>query len=181
VTDLPYTTVDQWIEANRGHRAAARLIADTLRAQFPGAAYLVLSIDPESRISSDLFPESVRDARGKILTDFDDHRLLPVPADSAVSAAWCGTQPCNAFHLRSILRALRVSGGTFDDFPEDLRAPHEGDSFLPCMLLSEQARPERWDSEDASEACDLRLRPYSRGPRPGLPNRAAEPGYPAGA
>ncbi|MET9778606.1 hypothetical protein ABZ023_30880 [Streptomyces sp. NPDC006367] len=139
----------------------AHLVADTLRAQFPQAAYLVLWIDPERDLATDLFPSSIRDGEGKILTDFTDaDSLPPLPARHPLRARWGSHDPADAFQIRHVLRTLRVSGAVFDDFPEDLRNEGDGEGEIPCLLLSPQARPERWETENEDHRERL-LRPYS--------------------
>jgi hypothetical protein len=80
--------------------------------------------------------------------------------------------PVDAFQLRYLLRTLRVSGATFDDFPMDLRTDEddEDDGTMPCLLLSSQARPNHWQPDDGYH--DLLLRPYSA-PRPQHANSPA--------
>ncbi|MGW2657035.1 hypothetical protein ACWC1D_25685 [Streptomyces sp. NPDC001478] len=156
--------VASWTETIRAQRAAARdvarLVADTLRAQFLGAAYLVLCIDHYRELDTDLFPASIRDAEGTILTDFESAELPPLPAGDELRALWSGHDPADAFQVRHVLRTLRVSGAAFDDFPEDLRIEGDADGYIPCLLLSSQARPEWWEYGDEDYRERL-LRPYS--------------------
>jgi hypothetical protein len=159
------TDIASWSRTVHAQRAAARdvarLVADTLRGQFPQAAYLVLWIDPERDLATDLFPSSIRDAEGQILTDFMEAAPLPpLPAKDPLRALWGGHDPADAFQVRHVLRTLRLSGATFDNFPEDLRNEGDDEGDIPCLLLSPQARPERWEPEDDDHRERL-LRPYS--------------------
>ncbi|QDN54056.1 hypothetical protein [Streptomyces sp. S1D4-20] len=158
-----------WTQTLRAQRAAAqdvaRLVADTLRVQFPQAAYFVLKIDYDRDLATDLFPDSIRDAEGQILTDFESARLPLLPATDPLRALWGSHDPADIFQVRHVLRTLRLSGGDFDDFPEDLRNDDRDDEgYIPCLLLSPQARPERWEAKDDDHRERL-LRPYSA-PRP---------------
>ncbi|MEU5436489.1 hypothetical protein AB0G73_24350 [Streptomyces sp. NPDC020719] len=139
----------------------ARLIAETLRAQFPAAAYLAMTIEGEREAFTQLFPHSVRDAAGGILCDFEDHLLPPVAHSSPLNTAWGKLSPRDPFDLRTVLRLLFHGGGQFDDYPENLRI--EGDEpegvWMPCLLLSDAARPARWENPDCPT--DLVLRPCS--------------------
>ncbi|MGW2421476.1 hypothetical protein ACWC0C_19880 [Streptomyces sp. NPDC001709] len=158
-----------WMEAVRAQRAAAqgvaRLIADTLRVQFPQAAYLVLWIDHERDTATDLFPDSIRDAGGRILTDFTEaDPLPPLPGAHPLRALWGSHEPADVFQVRHLLRTLRLGGGDFDNFPEDLRNDQDDEGDIPCLLLSGEARPERWEAEDEDHSERL-LRPYTA-PRP---------------
>lgn len=154
----PAADIASWNQALRAQRAAAqdvaRLVADTLRAQFPQAAYFVLEIDYDRDPATDLFPDSIRDAQGQILTDFESPRLPPLPATDPLRARWGSHDPADLFQVRHVLRTLRLSGGAFDDFPEDLRNDNDDEGYIPCLLLSEQARPERWDTWDAEDDDD---------------------------
>ncbi|MEE1741226.1 hypothetical protein PUR49_32670 [Streptomyces sp. BE147] len=164
--DLP-----SWTQTVRAQRAAAqevaRLVADTLLVHFPQAAYFVLDIDYDRDLATDLFPNSIRDPQGQILTDFASHRLPPLPAGDPLRARWGSYDPTDIFQVRHVLRTLRLSGGEFDDFPEELRhVDRDDEGYIPCLLLSPQARPERWARWDAEDDDRERLlRPYSA-PRP---------------
>ncbi|MFD7551518.1 hypothetical protein [Streptomyces sp. NPDC059816] len=156
-----------WTMMLRAQRGAAqeiaRLVADTVLVHFPEAAYFVLWIDYDGDLATDLFPESVRDAQGQILTDFDSSRLPSLPATDPLRARWGGYDPADAVQVRHVLRSLRLSGGEFDNFPEDLRRDGDDEGYVPCLLLSPQARPDRWDTWDAEDDDDRErlLRPYS--------------------
>lgn len=93
----PYVTIEEWEASAAAQRAAARgvarLIADTLRHQFPGAAYLVLTSDPEHEPAAQLFPHSIRDETGAALYDFEDHLMPPVEHGTPLSAAWWDLSP----------------------------------------------------------------------------------------
>ncbi|MCT9093452.1 hypothetical protein N4G70_31970 [Streptomyces sp. ASQP_92] len=162
----PYTTIEEWEEAAATQRAAARgvarLIADTLRRQFAGAAYLVLYLAPEHDRATRLFPHSVRDVGGTILHDFEDHLMPPVGHGTAISAAWGDLSPRDPFDLRRILRCLDTTGAVFDNYPEDLRTDDDpAETTMPCLLLHATARPAPFHDENDADASGRLLRPHS--------------------
>ncbi|MGW0334297.1 hypothetical protein ACWD0J_20920 [Streptomyces sp. NPDC003011] len=163
----PASLVDiaSWTQTLQSQRAdargVARLVADTLRVQFPQAAYLVLFIDDDRDMATDLFPDSLRDAEGQILNDFDSPKLPPLPEDSPLRPLWGTHSPTDLFQVRHILRTLRLSGAAFDDYPEDLRTEKDDEGYIPCLLLSSQARPEQWNYDDDDDDRERLLRPYS--------------------
>ncbi|MGW1870437.1 hypothetical protein ACWCPS_33445 [Streptomyces mauvecolor] len=141
-----YVTIEEWEESAAAQRAAAqgvtRLIADTLRHQFPGAAYLVLTSDSEHERAAHLFPHSIRDETGAALYDFEDHLMPPVEHVTPLSAAWWDLSPRDPFDLRLILRCLRTAGSVFDTYPADLRADGDpAEERLPCLLLRPYSPP----------------------------------------
>lgn len=69
-------------------RDVARLIADTLCTQFPGAAYLVFRIDEEHDREHELFPDSIRDANGAVLNDFESAVLPPLSRRDPLRRGW---------------------------------------------------------------------------------------------
>jgi hypothetical protein len=169
--------ITSWTQTLQSQRAAARgiarLIADTLRTQYPQAAYLVLYIDDDRDLATDLFPASLRDADGHTGNDFDDSQLPPLPDDSPLRPLWGDHCPTDVFQVRHILRTLRLSGAVFDDYPNDLRTEGDDEGYIPCLLLSDQARPERWAyADDGDDYPERLLRPYSA-PAPG--SQAATP------
>ncbi|MGW3308156.1 hypothetical protein ACWDG9_16400 [Streptomyces sp. NPDC001073] len=150
-------------------RSIARLVADTLRTQFPQAAYLVLHIDDDRDLATDLFPHSLRNADGHTGYDFDSAHLPSLPDDSPLLPLWGGHSPTDLFQVRYILRTLRLSGAVFDDYPTDLRTEDDDEGYVPCLLLSDQARPEQWAyADDGDDYPERLLRPYSA-PAPGSP------------
>ncbi|MFD7015201.1 hypothetical protein [Streptomyces sp. NPDC059928] len=173
-----YVTIEEWEESAAAQRAAARgvarLIADTLRHQFPGAAYLVLTSDPEHERAAQLFPHSIRDETGAALYDFEDHLMPPVEHGTPLSAAWCNLSPRDPFDLRLILRCLHTAGAVVDTYPADLRA--DGDPVeesLPCLLLSPTVRPTPFHDENDATASERLLRPYSPPAGSSAPHREA--------
>ncbi|WP_331721561.1 hypothetical protein [Streptomyces sp. NBC_00212] len=162
----PYVTIEEWEASAAAQRAAARgvarLIADTLRHQFPGAAYLVLTSDPEHEPAAQLFPHSIRDETGAALYDFEDHLMPPVEHGTPLSAAWWDLSPRDPFDLRLILRCLHTAGAVFDTYPPDLHTDGDPvDESLPCLLLSSTARPAPFHQENDATASERLLRPYS--------------------
>ncbi|MEV6048707.1 hypothetical protein [Streptomyces xanthochromogenes] len=162
----PYTTITEWQEAAAAQRAAARgvarLIADTLRRQFPGAAYLVLYLAPEHDRATRLFPHSIRDVTGATLHDFEDHLMPPVGHGTPLRAAWGELSPRDPFDLRLILRCLDTAGAVFDNYPEDLRTDDDpAETAMPCLLLHATARPAPFHDEHDADATERLLRPHS--------------------
>ncbi|WP_086810221.1 hypothetical protein [Streptomyces reticuliscabiei] len=146
---------------NQG-RALARLIADTLNAQYGGsAAYLVLN-ENDSRDFMGII--SIRDGDGEILFEFgDDDALLPsLPDDSPLMEAWGQLDPADPRTLSRAIQGLYQTGHTFDWTPDGL--PNEdAPSEEQCLLLSAAARPDWWGLID--EESQTLVRPYSA-PRP---------------
>lgn len=135
----------------------ARLIANTIRAQFDGAAFLVLNIDEDmGERDIELFPEDIRDADGVILYDFESAVLPAVNAE--LSRKWGDLNPRDAFNLRWLLRQLYIAGVEFDALPLDLMLDHDPDPS-PCLLLSERARPRVW--KQSVHSGGRLMRPYS--------------------
>ncbi|MFI7049063.1 hypothetical protein [Streptosporangium sandarakinum] len=170
-TPGPADLVAAWEEATKIHytRAGelARLIADTLRTQYPSAAYLVLAIDDdETDRDIELFLHSIRDADGTIIEDFEHSGALPIDPDSSLRRAWGKLNPSDPAALLWLLRQLYIAGVQFDGLPEDLL--QEDDTEWPpmCLLLSGQARPHTWaDEEEKAQRFGPRLmRPYSATP-----------------
>ncbi|MEU5958273.1 hypothetical protein [Streptomyces sp. NPDC047525] len=156
----PYATLDDWEQAKAAVHAAgdrmARMIADTLRAMFPTAAYLVLY---RGEYDDELHPHSIRDEHGGILWDFPgfpgfEPFPLTIP-DGPLRAAWGDKDPQTPGHLAGLVLSLDAFGCGFDTVPNDL--PFHGDDpdqCEPCLLLSDRARPGVWDFGRV-------MRPYS--------------------
>ncbi|MER5638252.1 hypothetical protein ABT095_14985 [Kitasatospora sp. NPDC002227] len=138
---------------------AARTVAATLAAQFPGAAYLV--VERNHDVDEAPRPHSVLGPEGRVLHRFDESRLPTVPADLA--ALWAPADPVQEEVLTDLLVLLASFGFDFDDLPEDL--PELADEDFPlrveCLLLSEKGRP-------------LREEPWPRTLRPAHPVAAVE-------
>ncbi|MEU9837466.1 hypothetical protein AB0D67_38525 [Streptosporangium sp. NPDC048047] len=173
-TPGPADLVAAWERATKAHYARAgqlaRLIADTLRTQYPGAAYLVLAIgEDETDRDIELFLHSVRDADGAIIEDFEHSGALPpIDPDSFLRRAWGELNPSNPVALLWLLRQLYITGVQFDELPEDLLQEDDPEWRPMCLLLSAQARPHAWaDEEDKAQRFGPRLmRPYSAIPSP---------------
>ncbi|MCZ4098094.1 hypothetical protein [Streptomyces sp. H39-C1] len=166
----PYANLAEWDDVRAATHATgqriAHVIADTLRLQFPAAAYLVMH---RCDYSGDLYLDSVRDARSVYVWDFRQEggpgrSYAPIPSELAqggsLLAAWGRRDPTNPAHLQFLLQELDWAGCGFDVLPDDLDGAagtddrwDETNSPELCLLLSDQARPARWD-HDA-------LRPYS--------------------
>ncbi|MFF4276198.1 hypothetical protein [Streptomyces sp. NPDC001536] len=161
-------SVGEWESATSavcgvGNRLA-RTLADTLRALYPSAAYLVMERDEHN---DDLSPHSIRDDQGKILYRFSyewprdgyppyENRLPDT--FRLMRAVWDPYDPENPAHVAELIDQLQRFGCLFDHMPHDLPAPDNPNRREPCLLLSETARPERWEAGGV-------LRPYSA-PRP---------------
>ncbi|MFE9769779.1 hypothetical protein ACFYPC_35545 [Streptomyces sp. NPDC005808] len=142
-------------------QALSRLIADTLNAQYAGAAaYLVLE---DNDCCDVLTLHSVLDADGRTLFDFGDGhtRLLPaLPQHSPLAEAWGSLDPADPRALFKAVQGLHQAGSLFDQLPDDLpfaEGPDPEDSY--CLLLSTAARPDCWDVTRANAS--RMLRPYS--------------------
>lgn len=159
----PYTdptAAEAWQQAEAelvtSAQRLARLIADTLTAMLPEAAYLVLTCDD----GDELELHSLLSAQGFLLWDFIHHDdpLPALPPDSPLGAQW-PDDPRRATTLLPLLAALRRRGMTFDHLPEQL-AVGDVPRFAHCLLLSPTARPARWAWDCAEADIQHRLRPY---------------------
>lgn len=150
-------------------RDAARdvitLIAETLREQIPGAAYLTFGRD-----NGLWWLEAVLAADGQRLHTigyFWPERLPALPAGSPYHSVWQAedADPTSPQQLLfRIIRLLDENGMEADHLPEDLpNGPRK--SGIECILLAPDARP---DDEWPLRANRL-LRPYTT-PTPGLTN-----------
>lgn len=167
MNDLPDAHLGDWDAARTALHATAarvaRLVADTLRRQFPAAAYLVARRSEDDDV---LHLHSVRDARGAILWDFDTGDRLPAstPPDSPLRTAWTPRDPGNPEHLAALVQELDAAGCHLDFMPEHLDRAAQGRSERDtprselCLLLSTEAEPGIWDDTAT-------LRPYCA-PRP---------------
>ncbi|MEW1568441.1 hypothetical protein AB0454_36370 [Streptomyces sp. NPDC093509] len=167
-TDLTWNEyVDAIARIREANNALARLIADTLTAQYDGAAaYLVLD---EAESADFMGFVSVLDADGSCLFEFgDDTATLPaLPPDSPLARSWSSRDPGEPWTLCTAVQGLYQTGAIFDRLPLD-RLPLASDSSTAaeehyCLLLSTAARPDLWDFEEADMA--RLVRPYSA-PRP---------------
>ncbi|MEV6533744.1 hypothetical protein AB0M86_29800 [Streptomyces sp. NPDC051639] len=165
------TTWNQYIDATarirEANNALARLIADTLTAQYEGAAaYLVLNEDESADFMGLV---SVLDAEGACLFAFGDDTatLPPLPPGSVLADAWGSRDPAKPWTVCTAIQGLYQTGAIFDRLPLD-RLPLASDSSTAaeehyCLLLSAAARPDFWDFDEANMA--RLVRPYSA-PRP---------------
>ncbi|MFD8565153.1 hypothetical protein ACFV1N_48485 [Streptosporangium canum] len=167
-TSAPADLVAAWERATKAHYVVAgklaRLIADTIRTQYPSAAYLALEIgDDETDRDMELFLNSIRDADGAIINDFEQSDALPpIDPDNPLRRAWGALNPSNAVALLWLLRQLYMAGVQFDELPEDLQREDDTEWLPMCLLLSGEARPHvRESEEDKAERFGPRLmRPY---------------------
>ncbi|MER5985607.1 hypothetical protein [Streptomyces sp. NPDC001787] len=145
----------------------ALLIADTLRAQIPDAAYLVFHINDsyDAETGRDLELHSIRAADGSILHHFHDP-LPELDADrhrELIHVWQAAGLPRTRDDLTNLLQPMRAAGLVLDNYPEQFHLyghPFFGnDAEQPvCMLLSDSAHPEQWDLLDVFGP--RLLRPY---------------------
>ncbi|WP_329155766.1 hypothetical protein OIU91_41135 (plasmid) [Streptomyces sp. NBC_01456] len=146
----------------------ALLIADTLRAQIPGAAYLVFHINDsyEAETGRDLELHSVRGTDGRVLHGFRDDSLpgLGLDRHRELVHAWRDAGlPRTGADLNALMQPMRAAGLVLDDYPEPLYLQghpcYRNDTeHLLCMLLSDSAHPEQWDLQEVFGP--QLLRPY---------------------
>ncbi|MFJ1757597.1 hypothetical protein [Kitasatospora sp. NPDC088134] len=152
-------------------RDIARLIADTLAAMFPGAAYLTMTIDDDADPDCELFPDTVRDGSGTVLLAFDDDTDLPElgPEHEELDRRWGSFNYRSPLSLRGVLRNLFHAGAVFDRLPLDLDLDdyYGDDEEVVCMLLSPEGRPYEWElpSPDNWDVGSRGLRPYCAAPQ----------------
>ncbi|MFI6884000.1 hypothetical protein [Streptosporangium canum] len=164
----PADLVAEWERSTKAHYTAAgklaRLIADTLRTQYPSAAYLVLEVgDDETDRDMELFLNRIRDADGAIIKDFEHSDALPpIDPDNPLRHAWGELNPSNAVALLWLLRQLYMAGVQFDELPEDLQREDDTEWLPMCLLLSGEARPHVRESEEdkAARFGPRLMRPY---------------------
>lgn len=120
---------------------AARTVAATLSAQFPGAAYLV--VERSDDVDEAPLLHSVLGASGLALHRFDGSRLPSVPV--GLAELWSPADPSREEVLAELLVLLASFGFGFDELPEDLpELPDESSQLrVECLLLSGEGRPFR--------------------------------------
>ncbi|MFJ5927969.1 hypothetical protein ACIQF6_35780 [Kitasatospora sp. NPDC092948] len=147
-------------------RDVARLIADTLSAMFPGAAYLTMMIDEDADRDWELGLDTVRDGSGAPLLVFDDDSDLPElgPEHEELGRRWGSLNHRSPLDLLGVLRDLYNAGAVFDRLPLDLDLDDYfgDDDEVVCMLLSPEGRPYEWELPDPDNwnVGSRRLRPY---------------------
>ncbi|WP_406834822.1 hypothetical protein ACICHK_00160 [Streptomyces sp. AHU1] len=167
--------VDATARIREANDALARLIADTLSAQFGGAAaYLVLH---EAESADFMGLVSVLDAKGFCLFEFGDDTatLPPLPPGSPHGSAWGSRDPAEPWTVCRAVQGLYQTGALFDRLPLDclpLACESTAAEEHYCLLLSTAARPDFWDY-DAADTARL-VRPYSA-PRPPSGHQAPLP------
>jgi hypothetical protein len=131
------------------HRAA-RLLADTLTAHLPNAAYLVLGFDDDSCHNQRLIPDRLCDPDGHAIHRFTHTGRLPDrstghPLHQQLLTAWRDLDPADPRTLTRIIRALATAGEFADRMPCDLPGldPDEDFGDLPVMALVPAARLDR--------------------------------------
>ncbi|MEY9839369.1 hypothetical protein [Streptacidiphilus sp. EB103A] len=142
-------------------RTVARLIADTLTAMLPTAAYLVLD---ENHYEIAL--HSVLDASGATLRTFTTRPEAPLPPldpASALRSAWQGEDPGDPQTIASVLLYLLNDGMVLDIVPDDL-PDRDAPLDYPCLLLSPDARP--GSMSDLDDELHRLLRLYGPAERP---------------
>ncbi|WP_415940241.1 hypothetical protein [Streptomyces sp. 039-1] len=158
--------IDVTARLREANNALARLIADTLTAQYDEAAYLVLNEDDSAEFMGLV---SVLDAEGACLFKFGDDTatLPPLPSGSPLTAAWDSRDPAEPWTVCTAIQGLYQTGAIFDRLPLH-RMPLASDSSTAdeahyCLLLSTAAHPDFWDFDEA--ATTRLVRPYNA-PRP---------------
>ncbi|WP_159399785.1 hypothetical protein [Streptomyces alboflavus] len=168
---LRYATPGDWHRAREDQQHDAQglvlLLADTLRAQLPDAAYLVFHINDsyDTETGRDLQLHSVRAADGTVLHDFRS----PLPDLDAerhrgLAFQWRdGRPPRTEGDLGTLMQQLRAAGLILDTYPEQLHLYDHKDygcdtEQTMCMLLADSAHPEQWDLRDVFGT--QLLRPY---------------------
>ncbi len=135
MNDAPVTVVAHFERAEsalRDHAEQVRnLIADSLAAMFPGAAYLVLLGD---EVDDSIHLHSVVDTDGAVLHDFDDDQPLPA-LDPLLRTQWGRYDPSDPDQVEYLLRTARDAGAYLGQLPEHLRAPHQRRRWSPCLSL----------------------------------------------
>ncbi len=159
----PFTAWLAAAEAQRKQaRRVARLVADTLAVQFPGAAYLTLYVEDENPRDWHLLLQDVRDGVGAVLFDFRVGAQMPDlgPEHDELRSSWGDLDCANDTDLRAVVRLLYIAGAVYDRLPVDLDDSSEDEEVL-CMLLSAEARPYEWcQYPDRWGVEERRLRPY---------------------
>ncbi|MFF1517076.1 hypothetical protein [Streptomyces sp. NPDC058305] len=162
-TDITWNEyIDATARIRDANNALARLIADTLTAQYDGAAaYLVLD---ENESADFMGLVSVIDAEGSCLFKFGDDTatLPPLPPGSPLADAWSGHDPVEPWTVCRAVQGLYQTGVIFDRLPVDRLSLAESSTAAEehyCLLLSTAARPDFWDFDEAEKA--RLVRPYS--------------------
>ncbi|GAA2439323.1 hypothetical protein GCM10010421_31970 [Streptomyces glaucus] len=117
---------DALAEARAAAQTVLSLVSATLHAQFPTAAYLVLTRSPYLSECDELSLDSVRDAHGGILRDFADgpramEQLPAVPQE--IAGLWGTADPRNPHEVLELLQRIE------DTAPRDLLL------FLPPEVM----------------------------------------------
>ncbi|MER7982445.1 hypothetical protein [Streptomyces sp. NPDC095817] len=162
-TDITWNEyIDATARMGDANNALARLIADTLTAQYDGtAAYLVLDEDESADFMGLV---SVLDAEGSCLFKFGDDTatLPPLPKGSPLADAWSGHNPVEPWTVCHAVQGLYRTGAIFDRLPLDHLSLAESSTAADehyCLLLSTAAHPDFWDFDEAEKA--RLVRPYS--------------------
>ncbi|MFJ6437869.1 hypothetical protein [Streptomyces sp. NPDC091416] len=166
-----YVDGPDWRQAQRDQQHDAQglalLIADTLRAQVPDAAYLVFHVNDsyDTETGLDLEVHSLRAADGTVLHPLREPLPLPhTGRHREVGHDWLNNRlPRTADDLAALMQPMRAAGLVFDDYPEQFHLyghPDLGNDpeHVLCMLLSDSAHPEQWDLKRVFG--DQLLRPY---------------------
>ncbi|MEU1307747.1 hypothetical protein ABZ419_02460 [Streptomyces cinnamoneus] len=115
-------------------RGLALMVADTLRAMYDDAVYLVFYRDEYDR------PElaGLRDVEGRTVCDLTGDRIPAALNDGELRAAWGSLDPQNTKDLQHLIALMDSLGGEFDDLREELC--HYGDAeWTQCLPLSPHA------------------------------------------
>ncbi|WP_116211547.1 hypothetical protein [Streptomyces olivoreticuli] len=121
-------------QATAAARGLALMVADTLRAMYADAVYLVFYRDDYDR------PElaGIRDVEGKTVCDLTADRIPTALNDDALRAAWGSLDPQNPKDLQHLVALMDSLGGEFDDLPDELGIYGDAES-TQCLPLSRHA------------------------------------------
>ncbi|MFI0912540.1 hypothetical protein [Streptomyces abikoensis] len=130
-------------------RGLALMVADTLRAMYQDAAYLVFSWNGDVPALV-----ALRDTEGRNVCDLTRRRIPALLEDGTLRVAWGEFDPQDTEHLEHLIAMMDSLGGEFDDLPEEQRTPGDAE-WTQCLSLSPNA------TFDGSRAPGpRRLRPY---------------------
>ncbi|MEV4741637.1 hypothetical protein [Streptomyces sp. NPDC049555] len=112
----------------------ALMVADSLRAMYDDAVYLVFYRDDYER------PElaAIRDVEGRTVCDLTGHRIPVALHDGTLRSAWGDFDPQNPKDLQHLVALMDSLGGEFDDLPEELCAYGDAE-WTQCLPLSPHA------------------------------------------
>ncbi|MFC4512156.1 hypothetical protein [Streptomyces ehimensis] len=117
-------------------RGLALMVADTLRAMYDDAVYLVFYWDDSHDDRPVLI--GIRDVEGKTVCDLTGDRIPVALNDDALRAAWGDLDPQSPEDLQQLVALMDSLGGEFDDLPEGL-CHYRDAEWTQCLPLSPHA------------------------------------------